>query len=104
MSESRPPAISATEMAELEELLGGRFPDDYQQSPLSPDAEAWIAATDRQPIATAPCDDRWAWVRWDDGTETIVDLDHDSDPEWWAERGATHWRSASAWELTRMHN
>lgn len=45
-----------------------------------------------QPIATAPCDDRYAFVRWASGAEEITDLDHDSDPDWWAERGATHWR------------
>lgn len=48
-----------------------------------------------RPIATAPCDDRYAWVRWKNGEESIDDLDHDSDPQWWAERGATHWREAT---------
>lgn len=44
-----------------------------------------------QPIETAPCTDTFALVCWRDGTVTIEDLDHDSDPAWWAERGATHW-------------
>lgn len=51
--------------------------------------------TDWKPIATAPCDDRFAWVRWQGGKEEMTDFDHDSDPEWWAERGATHWRDAT---------
>lgn len=44
-----------------------------------------------RPIATAPCGDNWALVCWKDGAITVEDLDHDSDPAWWAERGATHW-------------
>ena len=50
------------------------------------DADPW------QPIATAPCNDTWAMVKYRNGTEEYCDLDHDSDPDWWAERGATHWR------------
>jgi hypothetical protein len=45
-----------------------------------------------QPIETAPCDDTIALVYWRDGNMSVSDLDHDSDPQWWAERGATHWR------------
>jgi hypothetical protein len=45
-----------------------------------------------QPMATAPCNDTWAMVRYRDGSESFTDLDHDSDPAWWIERGATHWR------------
>lgn len=44
-----------------------------------------------QPIDTAPCFDVLALVCWRDGNVTVEDLDHDSDPAWWAERGATHW-------------
>lgn len=43
------------------------------------------------PIWTAPCDDTMALVYFPDRGVTICDLDHDSDPQWWAERGATHW-------------
>lgn len=50
-------------------------------------------------IATAPCDDTFAFVRWRSGIEEITDFDHDSDPAWWRARGATHWRTASAGEL-----
>jgi len=52
-----------------------------------------------EPISTAPCDDTWAMVRWRDGSEGITDLDHDSDPAWWEERGATHWRVPTEAEL-----
>jgi hypothetical protein len=52
-----------------------------------------------RPIAPAPCDDTFAWVRWRDGREEIVDFDHDSDTEWWARLGATHWRPATKQEL-----
>ena len=44
-----------------------------------------------QPIETAPCNDTLALVAWAGGKITIDDLDHDSDPSWWEERGATHW-------------
>lgn len=54
---------------------------------------------DWQPIRTAPCDDTWAWVRWKDGGEGITDMDHDSDPTWWAARGATHWRLPTEAEM-----
>jgi hypothetical protein len=47
---------------------------------------------DWQPISTVPCDDTFVRVRWKDGSETTEEMDHDSDPDWWAERGATHWR------------
>ncbi len=53
-----------------------------------------------QPIITAPCDDTWAIVRYKDGTENFEDLDHDSDPQWFAERGATHWRLPTEAETT----
>jgi hypothetical protein len=55
-----------------------------------------------QPISTAPCDDTLAWVRWRDGKETVEDLDHDSIPDWWAGRGATHWRDVTDAEA-RLH-
>lgn len=76
--------------------------DTFEQSGCSPEPP-WFpytcrAAADRiealtqwRPIATAPCDDTDALVLWRDGRRTVEDLDHDSDPEWWAERGATHW-------------
>lgn len=51
------------------------------------------------PIATAPCNDVWAYVRDSDGREYITDFDHDSDPAWWAERGYTHWRHATDAEM-----
>lgn len=44
-----------------------------------------------QPIETAPCDDTFALVYWQDGNMSVEDLDHDSNPQWWRERGATHW-------------
>lgn len=62
-----------------------------QTAALLPPAE-W------QPIETAPCDDTWAMVRYTDGGVMFEDLDHDSDPQWWAERGATHWRLPTAAE------
>lgn len=44
-----------------------------------------------QPIDTAQCDDRFALVRWKDGNCSVENLDHDSDPAWWKERGAVEW-------------
>ena len=66
-------------------------------------AEAVIAALDAhdgapvgwRPIETAVCDDRFALVRWQDGHLTVEDLDHDSDPTWWKERGASQWCDVS---------
>lgn len=56
-----------------------------------------------QQIETAPCDDTFAVIRWRDGRETVEDLDHDSDPAWWAERGATWWRPLSPKEQDKLH-
>lgn len=55
-----------------------------------------------RPIETAPCDDTLALVLYgDDGKAAPYpfnvypeDLDRDSDPQWWKERGATHWMPA----------
>lgn len=48
-------------------------------------------------ISTAPCDDTWALVWFDPpGRMEVTDLDHDSDPAWWKERGATHWQPLPA--------
>lgn len=49
-------------------------------------------AGDWRPIWTAPCTDTFVMLRYKDGREFLTDLDHDSDPDWWAERGATEWR------------
>lgn len=59
---------------------------------------------DWQDISTAPCNDTLAMVRWKDGGEAITDLDHDSDPAWWAERGATQWRMPTEAELEAYHD
>jgi len=55
-----------------------------------------------QKISTAPCDDTMAKVWWSDGKETIEDLDHDSDPRWWEERGARWWRPLSPDEESKL--
>lgn len=58
------------------------------------DALAALAKMRWQPIETAPCDDTLALVYFPNecyGIQ-IQDLDHDSDPQWWKERGATHWK------------
>ena len=47
-----------------------------------------------QPIETALCDDSDALVYFERPGAAVMDvvnLDHDSDPAWWKERGATHW-------------
>lgn len=56
-----------------------------------------------QTIDNAPCDDTLAMVRWSDGSETIQDLDHDSDPQWWSERGAVEWRPLTEEEADKYH-
>lgn len=56
------------------------------------------AKVEWNPVSTIPCDDTWAVVKyWDGGTE-YQDVDHDSTPQWWAERGVTHWRLPTAEE------
>lgn len=57
------------------------------------ECERLRALTEWRPIETAPCNDTFALV-WDSlngGHWAVVDLDHDSDPDWWRERGYTHW-------------
>jgi len=44
-----------------------------------------------QPIETAPFDERNVLVYWDMGCITMEDFAYDSNPQRWAERGATHW-------------
>jgi hypothetical protein len=34
--------LSPTEIAELEEMFGGGFPEDYVQEPISPEVDHWI--------------------------------------------------------------
>jgi hypothetical protein len=63
-----------------------------------------LVDADWQPIATALCNDIFARVRWADGAETIEDLGHDSDPDWWAERGATHWCPVKTWINENDHD
>lgn len=48
------------------------------------------------PIETAPCDDD-LYLLWDGkyGQPQVVDLDHDSDPQYWEDRGFTHWARIS---------
>lgn len=43
------------------------------------------------PIDFVPRDDQPAWILWWDGRVTQDFTDHDGTPEWWRERGATHW-------------
>jgi len=54
-------------------------------------------SADWQPIATAPCDDTFVRIKWADGSESIEDLDHDSDPAWWSALGATSWCQVDTW-------
>jgi len=51
------------------------------------------------PISSAPCTDTWTIVRYRNGEEHFTDLDHDSDPTWWAAHGATHWRIPTEQEM-----
>lgn len=44
-----------------------------------------------RPIETLPCEGRCVVILWATAGITIEEADHDSDPAWWAERGATHW-------------
>lgn len=43
------------------------------------------------PMEAALFDDSFAWVKWEDGSVTREDLDHDGDPHWWKQRGAIGW-------------
>jgi hypothetical protein len=58
-----------------------------------------MTTSDWQPISTVLCDDQFVMLRWSDGIEAVNDMDHDSDPDYWAARGATHWRKATEDEL-----
>lgn len=40
---------------------------------------------------TLPCSDLDILVIWKDGKTTVEDIDHDSDPQWWIERGVIGW-------------
>ena len=71
--------------------MSSKNADQNQSTPKQP-WRLW------QQIDSAPCNDTYAKVIWSDGMETIEDLDHDSDPSWWAERGATWWRPLSPME------
>lgn len=59
---------------------------DMRSAIEAADAAAWKS------IKTADCNDVDALVEWEGGHITVEDLDHDSDPRYWAERGAVAWR------------
>ena len=57
-----------------------------------PELESLLARLTWQPIDTLPCDDRIVLAWYDRGGHyDLLDADHDSSPQYWKERGWTHW-------------
>lgn len=52
-----------------------------------------------RPIKTIPREDVPVCIRWQNHDEEVCDLGSNSDPEWWARAGATHWRLATEEEV-----
>lgn len=70
-----------------------KYDDDpfFRVPPFTYEELPAISNVPWRPIETFPCNDLDILVIWKDGRTTVEDADHDSDPQWWSERGAIGW-------------